>query len=74
MKAIGFIEVLQIDIKQLRTLKSTSVQQLQTMIGDIWLGITAKRCQDLVNTMTTYETVYFSSWWNIEKVLKMIVG
>ena len=37
--------------KQLRTLKPTSVQQLQTMIEDIWLGITAKKCQDLVNTM-----------------------
>ena len=37
--------------RRLRTLKPTSVQQLQTMIEDIWLGITAKKCQNLVNSM-----------------------
>lgn len=32
--------------KQLKILKPTNVQQLQTMIEDSWRGITAKRCQD----------------------------
>ena len=37
--------------KHLRTLKPISVRQLQRTIEDIWLGVTAKKCQDLVNTI-----------------------
>ncbi|CAF0963481.1 unnamed protein product [Rotaria magnacalcarata] len=37
--------------KQLRKLKPTNVGQLQTMIEDRWLGITAKQCLTFVNSM-----------------------
>ena len=37
--------------KELRKLKPTNVGHLQTMIEDLWLGVTPKRCQDLVNSM-----------------------
>ncbi|CAM4846293.1 unnamed protein product, partial [Rotaria magnacalcarata] len=37
--------------KKLRKLKPTNVGELQTMIEDLWLGITAKQCLTLVNSM-----------------------
>ncbi|CAF1679740.1 unnamed protein product, partial [Rotaria magnacalcarata] len=33
--------------KKLRKLKPTNVGELQTMIEDLWLGITAKQCLTL---------------------------
>ena len=61
--------------KQLRTLKPTSVQQLQTMIEDMMAWNYGKKVSGSSEyNATTYETMYFSSWWNIQKVLKMIVG
>lgn len=37
--------------KELRRLKPTNVRELQTMIEDLWQGVTCQRCQKLVDSM-----------------------
>ncbi|CAM4941103.1 unnamed protein product [Rotaria socialis] len=37
--------------KELKKLKPTNAGQLQTMIEDLWIGVTAMRCKKLVDTM-----------------------
>ncbi|CAF4295334.1 unnamed protein product, partial [Rotaria sp. Silwood2] len=38
--------------KELKKLKPTNIGQLQTMIEDLWIGVTAMRCQKLVDSMS----------------------